>query len=162
MQRRVIPGKAEAVRHRFKSCDIGFRELCGPGLVGRIAIIDSASQGPGVSGLATPILILPRTGFSLVERTDRLRSFVEEEPHLWARNEQRMAIFAETTAATAQYAGWSDCSNFPVKVAIDYAKLRHKQRLGIRIGLFGTGIVGTLRPRNVELCRNHVEVRWED
>src|SRR5262245_30317883 len=101
MERGVVPWKAMAVAEGLEAGDEALGAIRGRGEIGRIAIVDPATQRPRLPRGTATRGILPWACVSPVERTSRSRGPLQEELNLDRRNEEGMAVLAKTTTPAA-------------------------------------------------------------
>jgi hypothetical protein len=101
MERGVVPRKAMAVAEGLEARDEALGELRDCGEIGRIAIVDAATQRSHLPRRTATRGILPWARVSPVERTPRSRGPLEEELDLNRRDEKGMSVLAKTTAPAA-------------------------------------------------------------
>ena len=126
VQRGVIPGQTVLVHQSLEASEELFRQRGGVGCVTGIAKIDPASQRSSVPSRTTARVVLPRTGFTLVQRSRGRWRFGKQKGGLGFRKEQRMVILRESAAATAQLADWLEALNGGVQVRVEGRQGRAK------------------------------------
>ena len=111
----IVPGQSILLDELLEATDVHLAQAKGMGLIGGIAVIDAASQGPRLPGVATPRRILPGAGISLVQRTDRWRRLCQEQGRFRCGDEQGVIVFGEPAATAAQATGGPERGHLPVE-----------------------------------------------
>ena len=118
MQRGIVPGQSGAVGQPLEPGDIALGQVVRESLIRGVAVVNAAPQRPAVVRGAVPVCILPGACFALIQRPAWLGRAFQQKLGLGGRDKERVPIFLEAAAATAQLADWPESSDFRVELGV--------------------------------------------
>jgi hypothetical protein len=119
MERGVFPGKVVVLDEPLEPGNESLAQVGAVRLVSRVTEVDPAAKRPSAACGATSLDVLPGTSCSLVDRPGWGRGFVDQEGSFGRREKERVTVFLESTASTAQRTDWPETRNLGVKLSIE-------------------------------------------